>query len=294
MLCDFGLARAEKEAELLPNPQEPGLVVSASHNLLSSLGMGEESDEEIEQPMPRCRERTYTAHVVTRWYRAPELAVSPGEYSSAVDLWSVACVYAELMQMLVGGKDWLYRSALFPGKSCESLSPVNSPTRSRSSSGSKWFGGGGSPSNAQAHSREEDDQLEVIFDVIGTPSDADIGQLPDDDWQRYVRTFKPRKSKDLHAEFHYANPAAIDLLKDMLRFNASTRADATRALEHEMMLPLRSQEELHTKLSPPTKVELPFEADLKMDQPKLRKYFDAEFKQFDKPSWAVADVAVGA
>eukprot|EP00218_Dolichomastix_sp_CCMP3274_P006726 CAMPEP_0170144364 /NCGR_PEP_ID=MMETSP0033_2-20121228/13439_1 /TAXON_ID=195969 /ORGANISM="Dolichomastix tenuilepis, Strain CCMP3274" /LENGTH=365 /DNA_ID=CAMNT_0010380859 /DNA_START=114 /DNA_END=1211 /DNA_ORIENTATION=- len=47
-----------------------------------------------------------TEYVVTRWYRAPELLLSCTEYSSAIDVWSVGCIFAEL----------LGRKPLFPGK----------------------------------------------------------------------------------------------------------------------------------------------------------------------------------
>ena len=47
-----------------------------------------------------------TKYVVTRWYRAPELLVQNHRYDSAVDMWSVGCILAELL----GAK------ALFPGK----------------------------------------------------------------------------------------------------------------------------------------------------------------------------------
>ena len=48
-----------------------------------------------------------TALVVTLWYRAPELLLGAREYDTAVDLWSVGCIFAEL----------LLREPLFPGKS---------------------------------------------------------------------------------------------------------------------------------------------------------------------------------
>ncbi|VDI44495.1 Hypothetical predicted protein [Mytilus galloprovincialis] len=66
---DFGMARG-----LLSNPEEP------NHYM--------------------------TQYVATRWYRAPEIMLSMVEYSSGVDMWSVGCIFAEM----------LGRKHLFPGK----------------------------------------------------------------------------------------------------------------------------------------------------------------------------------
>ncbi|XP_065174346.1 cyclin-dependent kinase 2-like [Sycon ciliatum] len=51
--------------------------------------------------------RTYTHEVVTLWYRAPEILLGCRYYSTPVDLWSIGCIFAEL----VLGR------ALFPGDS---------------------------------------------------------------------------------------------------------------------------------------------------------------------------------
>ena len=47
-----------------------------------------------------------TEYVVTRWYRAPEIMLVCQEYTKAIDVWSVGCIFAEL----------LAREALFPGE----------------------------------------------------------------------------------------------------------------------------------------------------------------------------------
>jgi len=44
--------------------------------------------------------RTLTQHVVSRWYRAPELILLE-PYSYSVDLWSTGCILAELLAMIV-------------------------------------------------------------------------------------------------------------------------------------------------------------------------------------------------
>ncbi|KAK4773322.1 hypothetical protein SAY87_028341 [Trapa incisa] len=41
--------------------------------------------------------KPYTPLVVTMWYRAPELLLGCKEYSTAIDMWSVGCIMAELL-----------------------------------------------------------------------------------------------------------------------------------------------------------------------------------------------------
>lgn len=51
--------------------------------------------------------KPYTPVVVTLWYRSPDLLLGAKEYSTAVDMWSVGCIFGEL----------LTQKPLFPGKS---------------------------------------------------------------------------------------------------------------------------------------------------------------------------------
>ncbi|KAJ6339630.1 hypothetical protein OIU77_007553 [Salix suchowensis] len=41
--------------------------------------------------------KPYTSLVVTLWYRAPELLLGAKQYSTAVDMWSVGCIMAEML-----------------------------------------------------------------------------------------------------------------------------------------------------------------------------------------------------
>lgn len=43
--------------------------------------------------------RAYTHEVVTLWYRAPEILLGAKFYSTAVDVWSLACIYAEMVSV---------------------------------------------------------------------------------------------------------------------------------------------------------------------------------------------------
>ncbi|CAJ0754960.1 17943_t:CDS:2, partial [Entrophospora sp. SA101] len=48
--------------------------------------------------------KAYTHEVVTLWYRAPEILLGCQQYSTGVDIWSVACIFAEMFL-----KDALFR-----------------------------------------------------------------------------------------------------------------------------------------------------------------------------------------
>jgi cyclin-dependent kinase 7 len=42
-------------------------------------------------------DRRFTGQVVTRWYRAPELLFGAKFYGTAIDMWSLGCIFAELL-----------------------------------------------------------------------------------------------------------------------------------------------------------------------------------------------------
>ena len=56
-------------------------------------------------PNLKVKQKQYTDYVTTRWYRAPELLLSWNQYTTAVDMWSVGCILAELLK----------RRPFFPG-----------------------------------------------------------------------------------------------------------------------------------------------------------------------------------
>ena len=41
--------------------------------------------------------RPYTSDVVTLWYRAPELLLGSTEYSTPIDIWSIGCIFSEIV-----------------------------------------------------------------------------------------------------------------------------------------------------------------------------------------------------
>ena len=70
------------------------------------------------------KSKQLTKHVVTRWYRAPEVILMNDYYSYSLDIWSIGCIFAELLSMMKDNfADFTDRQPLFPGSSCYKLSP---------------------------------------------------------------------------------------------------------------------------------------------------------------------------
>ncbi|ORY92051.1 kinase-like domain-containing protein, partial [Syncephalastrum racemosum] len=55
------------------------------------------------------RSSLLTEYVTTRWYRAPEVMISPNNYSELIDVWSVGCILAEILgrRVLFMGRDYI-------------------------------------------------------------------------------------------------------------------------------------------------------------------------------------------
>ncbi|CAM9119903.1 unnamed protein product, partial [Ectocarpus fasciculatus] len=128
--------------------------------------------------------RSYTHEVVTLWYRAPDVLLGSRHYSTPVDIWSIGCIFAEM----VNG------SPLFTGTS-------------------------------------EDTQLDTIFRVLGTPSEAAfpaIVELPE--WREDMPQYPPPSS--LHKLVPTLEEAGRDLLSQMLVYDPARRTTAQDARKH--------------------------------------------------------------
>ena len=88
-------------ANILHRDLKPGnLLVNANCDLkICDFGLARTS---------RGNEQFMTEYVVTRWYRAPELLLCCDNYGTSIDVWSVGCIFAEI----------LGRKPIFPGTEC--------------------------------------------------------------------------------------------------------------------------------------------------------------------------------
>jgi mitogen-activated protein kinase 1/3 len=172
-----------------------------------------------------CLQRELTGHIATRWYRSPEVILLEKIYTTAVDIWSVGCVFAELLQMTKEAEpDFNKRKPLFPGSSCYPLSPSHNPTV-----------------NIMEHMISPYEQMNLIFKTLGNPSKSDLAFLNDERATEYVEGFPRYKKQDLSSMFRSADPLALDLLEKMLIFNPYYRITAKEALRHKYFADVRDK-----------------------------------------------------
>ncbi|KAH6572750.1 hypothetical protein BASA50_006875 [Batrachochytrium salamandrivorans] len=129
-----------------------------------------------------------TEYVATRYYRAPEVVLSPKHYTKAIDLWSVGCIFGEMLtnRVLFKGTDYI-------------------------------------------------DQLQKIFEVLGTPQDPTLTQLCTSRVLKYLRTWPKRNKMPFAQVFPRADAEGLDLIDKLLAFDATQRITAEAALAHPFL-----------------------------------------------------------
>ena len=130
---------------------------------------------------------------MTLWYRSPELILGSHHYGPEVDIWSVGCLFGEMksraLQRHSGGNN---NNCLFPG-------------------------------------REEMHQLELIYQLCGTPS----GEVEEEykkfklyDKMNIAQTYRNKIQK----KYHDFGATSLSLLESMLDMHPMKRITAEKAL----------------------------------------------------------------
>lgn len=71
--------------------------IKGSNLLVNNEGVLKVADFGLANYVNSGHRQPLTSRVVTLWYRPPELLLGSTDYGPAVDLWSVGCVFAELL-----------------------------------------------------------------------------------------------------------------------------------------------------------------------------------------------------
>lgn len=247
-IADFGLSRVV-QADIANPPhlerlsgdtsKDSAIDVNKVNVSLAVAAANADADLAASMAPPKLRQ-SLTRHVITRWYRAPEVILSL-PYSGAVDVWSCGCIFGELLGMLKENcPDYRMRAPLFPGESCGELSDDNLLN--------------GTP----FHRQRGREQLDLILQVIGTPPAAHLEHL-DNDTKEYITTHRPRNDAvDLPAMYPCAGSGAIELLQSMLLFDPSERADVDDAIGHPFLASSR-------KIESETTSKCPMQSDIEVE-----------------------------
>lgn len=247
---DFGLARAiggEFELELQQTPRSEAEQEGANGEKMPQV------------PHTQRLKKNLTGHVVTRWYRAPELILLQENYTESIDLWSVGCIYAELLGMLEG-THVLDRGPLFPGTSCFPLSPDHKHR-----------------TDYKYHTQGKHDMLNKIFNLIGTPTDAQIADLDRDDAKKYMSCFTRRNGAGFKERFPHVDGAALDMLEKLLLFSPADRITVHTALEHPVVQEIR---DVKKENAADGLVKLDFEKEVELTEALLRRQYIREVRKY--------------
>jgi serine/threonine protein kinase len=152
-----------------------------------------------------------TEYVVTRWYRAPELLLSSCCYTAAIDVWSVGCIYMELLthEPLFPGRDYAHQiRSIFEVWICR-FSPWMSLRFS-----------------VAVTCRS------LCLQVIGSPDDSELDSLKSENARRYLRRLPRYERKDLREKHPMLGPLAADLMEKMLAFDPTKRISGEPGTYH--------------------------------------------------------------
>jgi serine/threonine protein kinase len=97
--------------------------ISYNKNDQGSVAIKSSADKIIEEEEHKYEEGDRSAHMVARWYRPPEIILGSQNYDFKVDIWSLGCIFAELMYTWLPGYHDPESRTLFQGGSCYPLSP---------------------------------------------------------------------------------------------------------------------------------------------------------------------------
>lgn len=105
---------------------------------------------------------------------------------------------------------------------------------------------------------ETKNQLELIIDAFGSPSEDEIEAVSEDKFRKFLRNLPKKAPKSLKTLFPEASDLALDLLEKLMVFQAEKRITVEEALEHPYLSALHFPEDEPTR-EPVPSAEFEFE-----------------------------------
>ena len=255
---DLSLLYKKKESKKNSNSSFKTLGPDSTQELSLKL--------EINNNKNTLNHKLLTKHVATKPYRAPEIIVKSEEYGPAMDIWSIGCVFGELMDMNRENRpNFKDRSPLFTeGVSASELAQI--------------------VDKASREKYVQWTQMVMIINLIGTPKAEDLNildGLPDiKEWILKKENFKnPRFSE----RFPFSPSQSISLLQKMLTFSPDKRINVNDALSHPYFSSIRTFEEKNKNtLDTPDKMIFSYEEnnDHELDIGKIIDNINIEIRKF--------------
>ena len=214
-ICDFGSARCARTCPMDDDAAGDGQGLKRRRLTRTASTAALES-------------ATLTQFVMTPCYRAPEVIMGGVEYTGAVDVWALGCIFAELLQRQVSSdlgalNQKLTVKPLFGFEDTKLASP---PT------GEHY-----DDEECSESAERRQAQLDTLFNVIGTPAWAEIARIKSPHWREYLRSL-PGRAGNLDVLFQRVDDAdALDLLRRMLQFDPTMRASCEEILAHRYFAP---------------------------------------------------------
>ena len=161
-----------------------------------------------------------TGCVATPCYRAPEVVMNSGvgAYTAAVDIWSLGCIFAELLR-----REMHSAGALNKKLQVQPLFQFDDEF--------VVFQTPKTYEQIESDDSRRSMQLDKYFDTIGTPGWFDIESLPAEKWRRYLSKMTGRAGM-LHQIFSGVDADAVDLLTRMLALDPRRRPTCEEIAHH--------------------------------------------------------------
>lgn len=200
----------------------------------------------------------------TLLYYSPELLLMQEAITAATDMWSVGCIYAELIGMLPS-TPVMDRRPLFPD------SPPTPPSPARQC-GFKHY-------RTIYHG-----QITAIFRVLGSPNEDLLQWLDCAAAKRYVKSIGVQDGEGLASQFSQVNADSLAMLGELLQFVPAARTSAREALDHPMFAGTRDPTK---EVLAAHRLQFDFLRGPDLDKELLRKYLHKEIEAFPRRDYCV-------